>query len=158
MEEVFRRCVFVTRLCLFLFRHKTGIRTHLRLDLATIEEGAQFAEEDVIRTTVADKVVNIGIEVQRLLRTHDSEPAEEVVGQIERPDELRTEGIEVRLFELVQINLERLSVVDHLFHACVIRAEMHEEFGVVIHNRLHRSTELVVGDVHRQTRACGYII
>ena len=158
MEEILRSSVFVTRLRLFLFRYKTGIRTHLRLDLATIEEGAQFAEEDVIRTTVAYEVVNIGIEVQRLLRTHDSEPAEEVVGQIERPDELHAEGIKIRLFELVQVNLEHLSAVDHLFHACVIRAEMHEKLGVVVHNPFHRCAELVIGDVHRQTRACGYII
>ena len=153
MEEILRGCIFGTRLRLFLIYHKPRVGVHLRLYPAAVEECAQFVKEDVIRTAVADEVMDVGIEVQSLLRANDCEAAKAVVTEVERTYELRSEGLKLRLIYLYTIHFYLSAIVYHLLHACVVSAEMNKEFGMVSRNLLNSRTQLLIGYLQRQTCA-----
>ena len=95
MEELLGCGVVLPVLSGLFVGHELRIRAQLLLDRAAVQEGAYFVEEDIVRRTVADEVMHIAVEVQRLLRPYDREAAEQVFGQIKWPYELGTVGLEL---------------------------------------------------------------
>ena len=100
MEELLRCGIFGSRLGSLFVRNKLGITAHLLVNRTALEQRAQFIEEHIVRCTVTNEVMYIAVEVERRLRAHDTEPAQQVFAQVERPYKLRTISLQLVFFQL----------------------------------------------------------
>ena len=119
----------------FLLCHKLRIRTHLGFDLLAFQQVADLMDEEVVRRTVANEMVDIAQEIEVLLCAHDEETEEQVFLQIERLYKLMFESVHLRLFEFffwnVDMRLVHHLLVDGLDDIGFPGGEMDEELGVV---------------------------
>ena len=117
-----------------LFCHKLVVTAHFRLNLFAVQQVTYLMNKQIVRITVTHQVMNVTVQVQRLVCADCRQTEQTVFAQIEGTNKAMTErqSFFFAHAEILHLN-RRISVAHHLLHSIVAGDKLNEQSRVVLH-------------------------
>ena len=133
LEVVASSGIVSTLLCLLLCHNEGCIAHNLGFYLAAIHQVAQLMEEDVVRTSVEHKMMEVREQIDLLRCLHNLQPVQRPLVQVEGPYELELIVRQLFLAHLGQRDVDGLLQVLHLSNLGVFCLEVYAQLRMSLH-------------------------
>ena len=158
LEVVACSGIVSTLLCLLLCHDESRIAHNLGFNLAAIHQVAQLMEEDVIRTAVEHKMMEVREQIDLLRRLHNLQPVQRSLVQVEGSYELELIVRQLVLAHLRQRDVDGLLQVLNLSNLGVFCLKVYAQLRMSLHKGPQCSGKCLHVGRERERYLQGYVV